>query len=57
MKAIKNKRAKAFIEEVIEVSKKHGLSLGHEDIGGGFIVTNYKNENIEWLKDYILRVS
>lgn len=47
--AIKNEKAKAFIDEIIEVSKKHGMSISHEDIGGGFIVEPYDDENIKWI--------
>lgn len=50
MDAIENKKAKAFIEEIIEVSKKHGLSISHEDIGGAFKIEPYDDENIEWIE-------
>ena len=52
MKNTKEEKAKAFIDEIIEVSKKHGLSLGHEDIGGNFEVHNYDERKIEWLKNF-----
>ena len=31
--------------------QKHGLSITHEDEYGGFIIDEYKPENIEWLFD------
>jgi len=40
----------AFLNDIIEVYKKHGLSLAHEDIKGGFIVQKFKEENVDWLK-------
>ena len=52
MDAIENKKAKAFIEDIIEVSKKHGLSLGHEDIGGKFQIYPLDDSLLIWLKDY-----
>ncbi len=54
MDAINNKRAKAFIEEIIEVSKRHGLSIAHEDIGGDFFVYTYDERKTEWLRGFRL---
>ena len=31
----------AFIQEVLEVCRKHGLSIAHEDHQGGFIIEDY----------------
>ncbi len=44
-------RVDAFITEVIEVSKRHGLAISHEDHGGSFRVTELDEEHIEWLQD------
>ena len=44
-------KAEKFINDIIEVSKKHGLSLAHEDRHGAFEVEPYDEENIEWLKE------
>jgi len=52
MDTIDNKKEKAFINEIIEVSKKHGLSLGHEDMQGNFQVTRYDDRKIKWLKQF-----
>lgn len=41
----------AFIEELIEVSKRHGLSLAHEDNHGAFIVEKFSEANAQWLMD------
>ena len=39
-----------FLNDIIEVYKKHNLSLAHEDIEGAFVIQDYKEKNIEWLK-------
>jgi hypothetical protein len=38
-----------FLEDIVKVYKKHGLSLAHEDGHGSFIVEPYSEKNIEWL--------
>lgn len=40
-----------FINDIISVYHKHGLSLAHEDIGGCFEIQRLSDENIEWLKN------
>jgi hypothetical protein len=40
----------AFIEDVVAVEKKHGLSLSHEDGHGAFMVEEHSEGNEEWLK-------
>lgn len=44
-------KLKAFLKEINEVCQKHGLSIAHEDEHGGFIIDEYKQENIDWLFD------
>jgi len=46
---IENARIDKFLEEVIEVSKRHGLSLSHEDRHGAFVVEKYSHDNADWL--------
>lgn len=43
-------RIKNFMKEYEELCVKHGLSLSHEDCEGGFIIDEYNQENIEWVK-------
>jgi len=45
-----NTNIDAFIEEIIEISKKHGLSISHEDTYGAFTVEKYSEDNAEWLR-------
>ena len=40
-----------FLNDIIDIYKKHNLSISHEDIGGGFIIETFKEENVDWLKD------
>jgi hypothetical protein len=41
---------KTFIEEVIEVCKKHGYAIGHEDTQGAFEIKGYNTDDIEWFR-------
>lgn len=41
----------AFIAEILAVCEKHGMSIGHEDTQGAFIVMDYWGSNVEWLQD------
>ena len=41
----------AFLNEIESVCKKHNMSLGHEDNHGAFLISEYSDENIEWLKE------
>ena len=43
-------RSEEFLNDIVEVYKKHNLSLAHEDIQGGFIIQDFKEENVVWLK-------
>jgi hypothetical protein len=44
-----DEEVKAFLSEVIEVCKKHGMSISHEDWQGGFEVENASESNYNWL--------
>ncbi len=41
----------AFITEIIEVYKKHGFSISHEDSHGGFLIEKFDMYNVEWLQE------
>ena len=43
-------RIENFMKEYEELCVRHGLSLGHEDYEGGFIIDEYDTDNIEWVK-------
>jgi hypothetical protein len=44
-----NEKVDAFLNEVIELSKKHGLSISHEDGQGAFIVKEFDDYSAGWL--------
>lgn len=44
-------RVAEYLAAVVELGKRYGYSLGHEDGHGGFIVEVYSDHNAEWLKD------
>lgn len=41
----------AFLKDLADVCKKHGMSLGHEDSHGGFLVEPWDEYNEEWMLD------
>jgi hypothetical protein len=41
----------AFINDIIEVYKKHNMSISHEDYDGSFLIENIDNKNIYWLTE------
>lgn len=41
----------AFLSEVVQVCKKYGLSLGHEDAQGSFIVEPWSESGDVWIMD------
>ena len=48
---MENPKIDAFLAEIAEVSKKHGLSIAHEDAHGNFEIEKFNMKNIEWLND------
>ena len=40
---------KVFLNEIVQISKKHGFSLSHEDGHGAFIIERYNERYTEWL--------
>ena len=39
----------AFLDDIAEVCKKHGLCLSREDLHGAFLVEEFLADDIEWL--------
>lgn len=47
---IEDSRVDAFLAELVEVSRRHGMTLGHEDGHGSFIVYVHVDEfRLKWL--------
>lgn len=44
-------KVRAFLDDIFDVYKKHGLSISHEDSQGAFIIEGLYTQNINWLKD------
>ena len=40
----------AFLEEVLEVCRKHRMSIGHEDGHGAFVVEDFNESDADWLR-------
>ena len=47
---------KHFLEEIGEVCRKHGYSIGHEDGHGAFIVRPFDEGYLEWLGHAIVKL-
>lgn len=43
----------AFLDAIVAVYQAHGLSIGHEDSEGSFIIEPLTDDNIAWLRDAI----
>jgi len=39
----------AFFDEIMEVCRRHGMSIHHDECGGRLIVREYNEELMEWL--------
>jgi hypothetical protein len=49
-KKIDSPKVDAFLADIHEVCKKHGLCIEHEDCQGGFIIEKYENaRDFDWL--------
>jgi hypothetical protein len=48
-KPIEVPKIDSFIGEILEVCKKHGFSISHEDCHGGFLICKYSDRDAEWL--------
>lgn len=40
----------AFLDEIVAVCEKHGLSISHEDGHGAFEIERMSEDNIQWLR-------
>lgn len=43
-------KVKKFIEDILAVYEKHGLSISHEDGHGSFEIEEYNQHNEDWLR-------
>lgn len=46
-----------FIEEIIEVCKRHNLSISHEDGHGAFLIEEQDEHNFGWLRNAHIAVA
>ena len=44
------KDAEKFIDEILEICKKHNISISHEDCHGAFMLLKFDQLDIEWLR-------
>ncbi len=42
---------KAFIDDILEVYKKHNLSIAHDSGAGAFIITDIDDRLVNWMKN------
>jgi len=43
-------KVEAFLSDIEEVCRSHGMSISHEDCHGAFIATDFSEETLKWLK-------
>lgn len=50
------KKMSDFFEDLEKLYRKYDFSISHEDCHGGFIIENYDEDNVKWIrhahKDY-----
>lgn len=51
---ISDKTKNDFLTELFELYRKYGVSISHEDSNGGFILNNYSEEDVSWMKDLFI---
>lgn len=47
-------KVEQFLNDIEAVCKKHELSIAHEDIGGAFIIAEYSDTNMRWLREALV---
>lgn len=45
-----------FLRDIEKVCQFHNLSIAHEDNHGAFIIENFDENNIRWLKETMLNI-
>lgn len=48
---VENSEIDAYLTEVIEVSRRHGFSIAHEDGHGAFEIEEFDEGNASWLME------
>lgn len=48
---VENAKVDAFLEEIVAVCQKHGMSISHEDGHGSFLIEKYSEMTRDWLLD------
>ncbi|QBX06742.1 hypothetical protein H1O16_gp329 [Burkholderia phage BcepSaruman] len=47
----------AFLDEYEALCQKFGLSLSHEDAHGGFIIEEFHEYNMKWVREASMQVA
>ena len=50
-KNLKNEDIDDFLEDIVEVCKRHKLTISHEDAHGAFKIESFNKYNIAWIKN------
>lgn len=45
-----SERIEAFLDDIQEVFEEHGLALGHEDWHGAFLIFEFDEEFVDWVR-------
>lgn len=53
---VEDKNIDNFLVEIFKVCEKHGYSIAHEDVKGGFLITKYNDYDVKWLNDAMIDI-
>jgi hypothetical protein len=53
-KYVEHPKADEFLKDIETVCIRHGLSIGHEDTNGAFVLETYDKEIAPWLEEACL---
>jgi hypothetical protein len=43
-------KVEKFLDAIERLCRIHGLSIGHEDGHGAFVIEKYNDHNLQWLR-------
>ena len=48
---VESEKIDEFLLEIMQVCKKHNLTIAHEDYHGAFIIEGESESNLEWINN------
>ena len=44
-------KSEKFLKALVNLCKYHDVSIAHEDLWGAFVITDYDEDHIKWIRD------